>query len=70
MSYILLSYFNKFFLPLSLKNVSRHQFHQQIYRLSFKFYIQAQCDEKNEFIVILSQIRLCLSISTKRMLKY
>ena len=40
MSYILLSYFNKFFLPLSLKNVSRHQFHQQIYRLSFKFYIQ------------------------------
>lgn len=40
MSYILLSYFNKFFLPLSLKNVSRHQFHPQIYRLSFKFYIQ------------------------------
>ena len=40
MSYILLSYFNKFFLPLSLKNVSRHQFHQQIYRLSFNFYIQ------------------------------
>lgn len=47
MSYILLSYFNKFFLPLSLENVSRHQFHQQIYRLSFKFYIQdTMCRKK------------------------